>query len=305
MRRKLFTNDQIIDMCNMYASGEKSRSQLAKDYDVSFAVIRDILVGFTYKSVTEQLGDEVKKAIKDQLNSKERVYERKYTREEVERLYYGVLKERKPVTLIAEEIGINGSTARAILKGRMYKEYKPNLSVEEEYMLEDLREFRHEVSGHLTEDQVRSIYKEYVETDITFLQLAQKHAVKLHNIRALLFGQSYRHIYYSLPVEERRKIDGAINRKRNVRSNITQFKLENAERDSYIFRRILTSNDTYAKIAREVGIDNSYITLLLKGLRGESAWNMLSPKELELLKRISKERSFRKEAVKIYSKTNN
>lgn len=150
---------------------------------------------------------------------------KRFSKEDIERLFRGVLHEKKNISQAAEELGMTRESAQATLKGRMYVRLRPDLTPEEELKLKDLRITNYEVRGNLTEEQVRAIYKEHVHTDMTPRQLAEKYGVKVRVIKAIVEGQNYYHIFNSLPIEERIQIVGANNRKKDVRSSVTSKKL--------------------------------------------------------------------------------
>ncbi|WP_031308302.1 hypothetical protein, partial [Mesobacillus boroniphilus] len=70
MPKRSFTDEQVIEICVSFANGEKNKSELAEEYNVSAASIIDILVFSTYTNVTSQLPDLVKMAISDRMNNK-------------------------------------------------------------------------------------------------------------------------------------------------------------------------------------------------------------------------------------------
>ncbi|MGJ9384910.1 hypothetical protein [Salipaludibacillus sp. CF4.18] len=305
MGRKRFTDEQVLAMCKNYANGDKSMAELANENGVTGAAVRDILVFYTYTKVTLQLDDEIKKAIEKRRTSNNSIGERnknnrKHSNDDVERLYHAVLHDKMIVSEIAKELGMTRETATAILKGRMYADVKPNLTPEEEYRLKNLSTFSHEKKGYLTEEQVRAIYKEFVETDIIISRIAIKYAVNNHVIAALLQGQSYIHIFDSLPNEEIRKINGAIKSKKGNRPSVTTSRLTSAERDYKILKGVLTTNKPYSHLAREVGVDPSYISHLLGERLGKMAWDMLNRKEVDYLREIKNDSSYRKQVVEKY-----
>ena len=191
-------------------------SELAKEYGVTIYEIRDILVFYTYSTVTSQLELEMKEA-----TQAENIVDHEESPPADES------HEEKPKA--EKDIGMTRQVASAVLKGKMNAEIVPDLTMEEMDRLQESIEFPKDHISQQIED---------------------------HN---------------SGP---------------------------HTERDFIILKGILTTNKPYSQLAKEAGVAPSYISLLIKGEKGKTAWNMLNQQEADYIKKISKSPSFRDRVLK-------
>jgi hypothetical protein len=209
------TKEQVSEISMKFAI-DTPLSELAKEYGVTIYEIRDILVFYTYSTVTSQLELEIKEAI---LAGNSLDHEESPSVEESH--------EEKPKS--EKDIGMTRQVASAVLKGSMNADIVPDLTMEEMDRLQELIEFPND---HISQQ------------------------IEEHN---------------SAP---------------------------QTERDFIILRGILTTNKPYSQLAKEAGVAPSYISLLIKGEQGKTAWDMLNQQEAKFIRKISKSPSFRDRLLK-------
>lgn len=177
------TKEQVSEICVKYAV-DKPLSELAKEYGVTIYEIRDILVFYTYSTVTSQLELEVKEA---RLAGN--------TVDDEESAPVGVSHEEKPKA--EKDIGMTRQVATAVLKGSMNADLVPDLTMEEMDRLQESIEFPNDNTSQEIEEHDKVLHterdfiilKETLTTSKPYSQLAEEAGVSPSYINLLIKGE--------------------------------------------------------------------------------------------------------------------
>lgn len=117
---------------------------------------------------------------------------------------------------------------------------------------------------------------------------------------AVLKGRMNADIKCDLTTEEEDRLEGLSEVSSASIQRVTATPLDVSERDFNILKGILTTTKPYSQLAKEAGVATSYISLLIEGEQGKSAWDMLNQQEADFIRKISKSPSFRERVLKMY-----